>query len=204
MANIGLIILAAGTAQRMGFPKQLMEYRGKPMVRHAAETALESCCRPVIVVIGAAADAVGESLDGLPIDIVMNGQWKTGMGSSIRLGMAALVNRDLEAAILSLADMPLITPQILNSLVETYEASGKPIIAAEYAGTVGAPALFSRAYFPLLEDLPFNQGCKTLILKHSHAVVRLACPEAEMDIDTPADYLRLSQVIESLKCPKLI
>ncbi len=178
----------------MGFPKQLMEYRGKPMVRHAAETALESCCRPVIVVIGAAADVVGESLDGLPIDIVMNGQWKTGMGSSIRLGMAAMANHDVEASILSLADMPLITRQIIDNLVETYKASGKPIIAAEYAGTVGAPALFSRAYFPLLEDLPLDQGCKHLLISHSHSIVRLACPEAEMDIDTPADYLRLSQV----------
>ena len=95
--------------------------------------------------------------------------------------------------ILALADQPLITAEIYNRLVAGHEMTGKPIVTSEYAGTVGVPVLFAKEYFPHLLALQPEQGCKGVILRYPTSALRIACPEAEADIDTQVDYQRLSQ-----------
>ncbi len=105
------------------------------------------------------------------------------MGSSIRAGVSAAEAHGADGLILTLADQPFISTAILNSLVD----AGKPLVASEYSGTVGVPVYFARQYFPELLELQPSQGCKGLILSHADAL-RIPCPEAEFDIDTPGDY----------------
>ncbi len=186
----GLILLAAGASTRMGQPKQLMPYRGVPMVRHAATVALASSCRPVIVVTGANAEAVGAALDGLPVTIVFNAEWEGGMGTSISAGLRALPG-EADGAVLALADQPLITSEIYDSLLSEPECD---IVAARYAGTVGVPVLFLRRYFDDLLALPASQGCKGVILSHREVCRFVDCPEAEMDVDTPEGYRRVGEL----------
>ena len=76
-------------------------------------------------------------------------------------------------------------------LLEQILPTGKPIVTSEYAGTVGVPVLFSEQYFPNLLALQPDQGCKGVILKHNDNALRIACPEAEVDIDTPGDFQKL-------------
>lgn len=190
--KFGIVILAAGASTRMGEPKQLLEYRGKPLLRHAAEVALEAC-EQVIVVLGSHAAELRPALAGLPITIAENPDWEGGMGSSIRTGIAAAT--DLDGVILTLADQPLITSEFFDSLVQAHLESDQPIVTSQYAGTVGVPVFFSREYFPHLLALEPSQGCKGVILKHTDHALRLDCPEAEMDIDTPEDYSRVQPVL---------
>jgi len=189
----GLILLAAGSSTRMGEPKQLMDYHGKPLLRHAVETALASVCRPVIVVLGANAAAIGQAVPDLAVETVENLRWSDGMGTSIQAGVRAAAERELDGVILALADQPLMTAEIYNRLVAQQEMTGKPIVTSEYAGTVGVPVLFTKEYFPQLLKLRPQQGCKGVILAHEAAVLRISCPEAEADIDTPVDYQRLTE-----------
>lgn len=182
----GLILLAAGASTRMGQAKQLLPYRGVPMVRHAATVALESSCRPVIVVTGANAKAVSAALDGLPVTIAFNAEWEGGMGTSIGAGLRALP-QDVDAVILALADLPLISAGIYDSLTE----GDAGIVAARYAGTVGVPVLFRRPYFAELLSLPPSKGCKGVILAHRDVCRFVDCPEAEVDVDTPDAYRRV-------------
>lgn len=184
-----LILLAAGASTRMGRPKQLLPYRGVPMVRRAAMVALASLCRPVIVVTGANAEAVGAALDGLPVTLVFNAEWEGGMGTSIGAGLRALPV-EVDSAVLALADQPLITAEIYNSLLGE---PGCDIVAARYAGTVGVPVLFRRRYFAELLALPASQGCKGVILAHREACRFVDCPEAEVDVDTPEGYRRVGE-----------
>lgn len=192
MDKTALILLAAGAATRMGSPKQLAPFRGQPLVRHTAGAALTSACRPVLVVVGASGREVGAALHRLPLCVVDNPDWAEGVGTSIRAGIQALTTEDdVDSVILMLADQPLITGTFLNQLIATHRRTGRDIVAATYAGTVGVPVLFSRAFFPKLAALTGNQGCKGVILGHPDQALTLPCPEAEADIDTPADLERL-------------
>ncbi len=187
----GLVLLVAGASQRMGQPKQLMNYRGKTLLRHAVDTALAARVDRVIVVLGANAEPISAALSGVVIEIVQNARWEEGMGTSIHAGVRRATELQLDAAILALGDQPLVTTEIYDRLIAEHEATGKPIVTSEYAGTVGVPVLFSDEYFPQLLALQPDQGCKGVILKHSAHAVRIACPEAEVDIDTPSDFQKL-------------
>ena len=193
-SGIGLIVLAAGSASRMGLPKQLLEVHGRPLVRLVVENALGSVCRPVVVVLGANAPEIKAALAGTGAETVENPRWQEGMGTSIQAGLRALEAHGADGAILMLADQPLIGRDILNRLVKLYRQTGQPIVTAEYAGTVGVPVLFRREYFPQLHALEPDKGCKGVIMKNRAHAAGMACPEAEVDIDTPEDYRRVLEM----------
>jgi molybdenum cofactor cytidylyltransferase len=177
----------------MGAAKQLLEFAGKPMLRSVAETALASECDPIIVVLGAREAEIRPALLGLNVEIVVNDRWAEGMGTSIQAGLFALAMWELEhqeiaGTILALCDQPFVTSVFLHGLAEKHRESGRPIVAARYAGTVGVPAFFARETFPLLMALKPEHGCKAVILDHSADTLLVDCPEAARDIDTPEDY----------------
>jgi molybdenum cofactor cytidylyltransferase len=172
----------------MGSPKQLLPFRGRSLIRFAAETALATQCRPVIVVLGSHAAEIAPVLADLDLQVVENRDWEGGMGSSIRAGVQAAGEQGCESVILALADQPFVSSGTLKRLIDAYEESAKPVVASQYAGTVGVPALFSRRFFSQLCSLGPSQGCKQLILSCPDESLLLACPEAEQDIDTPEDY----------------
>jgi len=188
--KFAVILLAAGESTRMGAVKQLLDFHGKPLLRHAAESALSSGCDPLIVVLGAREAEIRTVLDGLPVEIVVNERWPEGMGTSIQTGLRALEDRDVCGAILALADQPFVTSEFLSGLVARHHEHGKSIVASQYSGTTGVPVFFAREAFPLLMALNPNQGCKGVILGHPADAMLVDCPEAGMDIDTPDDYTR--------------
>jgi molybdenum cofactor cytidylyltransferase len=185
------ILLAAGASTRMGQAKQLMNYGGQPLLRHAAETAIAAGCAPVVVVLGARESEIRPALDGLDVEIVVNDRWAEGMGTSIQAGLRALEGREVAGAILALADQPMVSAAFLAGLGATHAKSGKGIVAARYSGTLGVPVFFSQAAFPLLAALKPDQGCKGVIMGHPQDALHVDCPEAAFDIDTPEDYARL-------------
>ena len=197
-STIGLIILAAGASTRMGTPKQLLLYRGRSFVRHFCDVAIASVCQPITVVLGANAEQIKPEISQLPVQIVENQQWAEGMSSSIRVGLEALlgVNQNLEAVAIALCDQPFVSSQTLDRIVEAYHFTGKPIIASEYAGTLGVPVLFSHTLFSEIMALKSNEGAKQLIKRHIHEVFSIPFPEGSIDIDTPNDYDQLQTLIE--------
>ncbi|MBN9658580.1 MAG: nucleotidyltransferase family protein [Acidobacteria bacterium] len=196
MQAVTAILLAAGNASRMGAPKQQLDYGGKPLLRHAAETALASQCNTVIVVLGANAGELAPLLDGLAVTVVVNPRWSEGMGTSIHTGVQAAAQGGAEAVLLTLADQPLVTADFLDQLIDLHAETGQPIVAARYAGTVGVPVLFARPYFDGLESLLPTQGCKKLIVANADNALLIDCPEAEFDVDTPDDYGRLQALLK--------
>lgn len=198
MTKIGIVLLAAGESSRMGAPKQLLDFHGRPLVRHAALTALASQCCPVAVVLGAAADKIRPALSGLNLVVTVNPHWSSGMGTSIQAGLTALADHSLDAIILSLADQPLLTPETYARLRRAHETTGQTIVTSEYADTVGVPVLFAREHFAELMALEPDRGCKGVIQRHIQSALRIPCPEAEADLDTPADYQRIQSSERSL------
>jgi molybdenum cofactor cytidylyltransferase len=184
--RVGVVILAAGESSRLGQPKQLLPFRGKALLQCVVHSALSSRCRPVVVVIGAHADMIRPQLSG-DIRIVENPDWKEGMSSSIRRGVES-IESEVDAVILMLGDQPLVTSEILNQFAEKAEVG---LVAAEYNGGIGVPALFRREYFDALRTLRGEKGAKSILLANEKHVARIPCPEAALDIDTVADARRL-------------
>lgn len=184
----GVIVLAAGGSSRMGSPKQLLRYRGRSLIRRAAETALETNCDRVVVVLGREAEQMRDELGSLPVSIIENQDWRNGMGSSIRTGMEALSTDDLDAVVLMLCDQPFVSASILNNLIATHLHTSKPIVASSYQNTQGAPALFSRGLFNELTSLTADEGARHVILSRPQSVATIIFPQGAFDVDTPRQY----------------
>ncbi len=195
MKRVGLILLAGGGSRRLGTPKQLLtDAGGKTLLRRAAETALSSACRPVAVVLGAAAETVSAELSGLPVTLAVNSEWRTGLASSLRAGLAALLQAggsEMDAAVVMLCDQPGVSPALLDSLLLAYAETGHAIAACEYGGGLGVPALFSRALFPALLSLSGDEGARRVIKNYAGPVTRIPFPQGVLDIDTPLDAQNL-------------
>jgi molybdenum cofactor cytidylyltransferase len=176
----------------MGSPKQLLRLGGETLVRRAARMALAARCAPVFVVVGAEAGAVTREIEDLPIEVVENAHWTEGIGGSIRAGVAAAAAAQSppDAVLIMLADQPAVTAALLDQLVAASEAAPAGLVACEYAGTLGVPALFARRHFDALCRLSGDRGGKALLAAHAEAVSRVPFAPAAIDLDTPEDYER--------------
>jgi molybdenum cofactor cytidylyltransferase len=193
LAGVGAVILAAGASTRMGAPKQVLQFGGETMLRRAASIAIEAGCRPVVVVTGANAAASRKALRGLDVREAENQQWESGISSSVRVGIEALVtaNAKIAAVVLMLCDQPFVTREVIARLVAAYRETGRSIVASRYGGSYGVPALFGKVHFAELTRLEGDVGAKRVIQKHLPKVHLLPFPEGEIDIDTPDDLARL-------------
>ena len=193
MKDIGLIILAAGKASRMGKPKQLLTYQGSSLISLAVKVGLNSICESVVVVLGAYTEQIKPEINKLPVQIIENMDWETGMASSIRAGINLInqSNPNLDAVIIALADQPLISEAVFNQLIEKYQDTNNKIIAAAYDDIVGVPALFDKTFFSELMNIEGDRGAKALMRKYKNEVLTIPIPEAAIDIDTQDDYEKL-------------
>ncbi|XHX78292.1 MAG: NTP transferase domain-containing protein [Stenomitos frigidus ULC029] len=193
MSTIGLMILAAGASTRMGTPKQLLLFQGHSLLRHMAEEAIDSCCEPIVVVLGSQAERMKVEVDGLTLHVVENPQWADGMGTSIAAGITALtaINPALDAVVIVLCDQPFVSTSLIDQLVESYRATQSPIVASAYANTIGVPALFDRSLFTELMGMTTNVGARYLIKQHAEKVFQVSFPQGAIDLDTPSQYQQL-------------
>jgi molybdenum cofactor cytidylyltransferase len=184
------IVLAAGFARRMGRPKLLLEFRGKPIVRWAAE-ALAGHVEDLIVVCGQEEDRVRAALAGLAVRFARNPRPHEGQGSSIAVGIAA-VKPWTRAAIIALGDQPRVPTEVVVALLSAWRSTGKEIVAPVYRGTQGTPVLFGAGVFVELTRLSGDAGARAVVTARPERVelVPFDIP-MPADIDTPEDYARL-------------
>ena len=198
-SKIGLILLAAGASHRMEkIQKQLLEFRGKTLLRHAAETALASRCQPVCIVLGANAEKLRTEIVDLPIEITFNQNWQTGLSSSLQAGLQKLleIEPEIAAVCVMLADQPLVTSTIINKLTEVFERGKNPLVICQYAETAGVPVILAPILFDEIRELMGDAGAKKIIRKHFALAAKLFVPEAALDVDTWEDYERLKSFEE--------
>jgi len=182
--SIPAIILAAGASRRLGTPKQALLWEGEALLHRTARVALEAGFAPVLVVLGAAAEASLEALAGLNVEVVPNPEWEEGMGASIRAGMAAVPD-GTEAVLLLVCDQPALSQNLLNEIRRVHDQAPGRVVASTYAGTRGVPALFPRQRFPELRALSGDRGARGLLLGED--ILEVPFPGGEQDVDTPAD-----------------
>src|SRR5712671_4628074 len=186
--NVAAIVLAAGRSTRMGGPNKLLaELDGKKLVRIVAEQALASKASEVIVVTGHQAELIEQALAGLKVKFVRNPDFAGGLASSVKAGIAT-VSENADGALICLGDMPLISAQLIDRLIATFEPDRGQLIAVPVSdGRRGNPVLWSRRFFKELMTLDGDVGARHLIAKHTEAVAEVPVEGdgAFLDIDTP-------------------
>jgi molybdenum cofactor cytidylyltransferase len=185
------VVLAAGESRRFGSQKQLVRIAGRPLLHTAVTRASEVTGSAVIVVLGCGAAELGALLKHSPGSIVINQEWREGLSSSIRAGIARLP-LTCAGAMLLLADQPLVSADDLRRLAGTWRKQPQYIAAALYSGTTGVPAIFPRSMFQALLQLRGDTGARSLLRRNTDRVVRVPMPSAAIDIDTPEDLLAVA------------
>jgi molybdenum cofactor cytidylyltransferase len=172
------IVLAAGESKRLGRPKQLIVYDGEPLVRRAVRVALGAGCDETIVVVQPG--MLDEVLRDLPVTLVDNDEYRQGMSTSIARGIAAAGDARV---LITLCDQPLVTSAHLRELLSI----DAPIVATEYNGLRGVPAVFARPFAAELCALRGDRGARAVIAAHGDEVQAIRFEDAAVDIDTDAD-----------------
>lgn len=191
--EINIIILAAGASKRLGKPKQLLRFEKHTLLERIAKTALKTEFQTLIV-LGANAEIIKDSIEHLSVKFVMNENWQTGMSSSVVKGLQESLkqNPDLSGVILLLCDQPFITKETILRLVRIQGKTRKSIVASQYENTVGVPTLFMREVFDQLLKLKGDTGAKPIIKKHIKSLAKSDAPEAAFDVDTADDLEKLT------------
>ncbi|MEU8248977.1 nucleotidyltransferase family protein [Nonomuraea sp. NPDC048916] len=177
--HVAGLLLAAGQGSRLGMPKALVTYGGERLVDRGVRLLEEGGCHPVVVVLGAATVQVRGAVT------VRNPDWASGMGSSLRTGLAALPEA-AEAVVIALVDQPFIRPEAVRRLV----AAGAEVAVATYGGRRRNPVLIARRHFAEVAELAVGDvGARPFLKAHPGLVTEVPCDGLgdPADIDTPED-----------------
>lgn len=191
-ANLHAIVLAAGASSRFGSAKQLVRIGDRPLLSLIAGRAAEVVGHALIVVLGAHAAELSPLLRHSPGSVLINREWREGLASSIRAGVARLPAA-CEGVMLVLADQACVTVEDLRRLAGAWRRQPLGVAAALYGATVGVPAIFPRHLFGELKELKGDVGARSLLKRHADHLVRVPMASAAFDLDTPADLLDLNR-----------
>jgi len=188
ITRVAGVLLAAGEGSRFGQPKALVTLDGQTLAERGVRLLRAGGADPVLIVAGAAPVEV----DGA--QTVNNPDWRTGMGSSLRAALRALLDTDAAAAVIALADQPLVGPEAVPRLIAAYRA-GAAVAVAAYQGRPRNPVLIAREHWPeVIETATGDQGARAFLRAHPDLVTLVECGDTGRpdDIDTPADLDRIA------------
>jgi molybdenum cofactor cytidylyltransferase len=197
--RVAVLVLAAGRSTRMGGPNKLLaDIGGRPLVRIAAEEALASRARPVIVVTGHQRDAVEAALAGLKVERVHNPDFADGLSTSLKAGLAALPG-EVDGAVILLGDMPQVRASLIDRLVGAFDPErGALVVVPTIDGKRGNPVVWARRFFPELMTLEGDIGARHVIGRYAEAVTEVPLTDQAVliDVDTPEALSKVRAELE--------
>jgi len=193
--RIAALVLAGGQSRRMGeINKLLADIGGGAMVRHVVDNVLGSTADPVVVVTGHEADRVRAALAGCRVTFAENPDFADGLSTTLKAGLAALP-ADVDGAIVCLADMPKVSPAVIDRLIAAFDpVEGRAIVVPTRRGKRGNPVLFARRFFAAMAAVSGDVGARHIIGEHDESVVEVEVDDESVltDIDTPAALAALT------------
>jgi CTP:molybdopterin cytidylyltransferase MocA len=198
---VAAIVLAAGSSTRMpGSQKLLLEFDGRPMVRHAVEAAADGGCHQVVVVYSS--DDVKDAVEGAA-EVVNNPDAHTGMASSLKAGLRA-VRPEIQAAVVLLGDQPLVGSRTVAALLRAWRREGsRPAVAvSKKGGQWTPPVVLARELWESLYALDGDAGARQILDGHPELLDTVPAPGRPDDIDTPEDYAKILSLFPKRKSRK--
>lgn len=173
---LAAVILSGGASRRMGSPKALVEYQGKPFLEHLLSVTRHSAIGVRRVVLGPDADAIAKGIALAPDEIVINHDWEKGQLSSVHAALKTLPP-DTAGVLLCPVDHPLISVALVASLIEAFLASRAPVVVPNYRGRRGHPVIFAASVFQELLDAPLEHGARAVVWAHKGEVQEVGTTE---------------------------
>ena len=202
---IGAIVLAAGASSRMGRPKAALRLgrRGHTVLSMGVSALLSAGVPRVVVVSGAHPDAVRGAIGARDrrVSVIDHPAWSEGQLSTLLCGLEAIEQPGLEAVLVTLVDVPLVSPETVRALMREWRATGAPIVRPAQGDRHGHPVLFDRRLFVELRAADLCTGAKPVVHAHAHELVNLPVSDegAFVDLDVLEDYARVQRMLESRK-----
>jgi CTP:molybdopterin cytidylyltransferase MocA len=194
--NVAGVLLAAGDGSRLGQPKALVMVGGETLASRGITLLRAGGAAPVIVVTGAARLDATDLADASVVS-VHNPRWPTGMGSSLAVGLAA-VPADCTAAVLALADQPLVGAEAVRRLIAAH-AAGASLVVACYEGQPRNPVLIGREHWTeVVRMATGDAGARPFLRAHPDLVTSVECADTGRpdDIDTREDLARVASLLD--------
>ena len=190
---LGAVILSGGASSRMGSPKALLPYQGRPFLEHLLDVLQNPKIAARRVVLGAHAEPITSTIPLDPSEIVVNHEWEKGQLSSIRAGLRSLP-RGTDGMLLCLIDHPLISAALVDGLIDQFYATRAPIVLPVYQRKRGHPVIFSAALYPELENAPEDVGARSVVWAHAREISEFPTQEEGciLNLNDPAAFDRLT------------
>src|SRR5215831_18413795 len=166
---LAAVILSGGASSRMGSPKALLPYQGRPFLEHLLEITTRSEIIARKVVLGADADSIAKVIRLKAHEMVINPAWEKGQLSSIQAAVRKLP-AGTDGMLLCLIDHPLISSALVGELISQFYKSKKPIVLLVYEGRRGHPVIFSASLYPELLRAPLETGARAVVWAHAEEV----------------------------------
>lgn len=188
------VVLAAGRSTRMGRTKQLLAYRGRPLLQHVLDSAAGAVqLDRVILLLGHRAGEIRESLELRGAEVAFVPDYRQGQSVSLRRGVEEAQRLGASAALFLLGDQPLVSAEVMDRVAAAYRESGDPVVLPVCGGERGNPVLMDRALFPDLLEITGDVGGRAILSRYEGGIreVEVCCPGIHADVDQWQDYERL-------------
>ena len=187
------VVLAAGESSRMGRPKALLPIDGQTFIERIVAALKQTQVGKIIVILGHNASELEAKISHLPVQILINTDYKQGQLSSLQLAVRELqADNDCDGMLVHLVDHPYLAPALVQEMIRRFYETEKRIIVPKFHGKRGHPVIFSNALFGELLSAPMDEGAKAVVNAHRAETLEIETQEEgiAVDIDTPELYQR--------------
>jgi molybdenum cofactor cytidylyltransferase len=190
---LAAVILSGGASRRMGSPKALLPYQGRPFLEHLLDVAKHPSIGLRRVVLGPDADAIFAQIALMPDEIVINKNWERGQLSSIQMAIRSLP-AGTSGLLLCPVDHPLISKSLVADLIDSFEKTNAPVVVPLYESRRGHPVIFAARLYEELLNAPDDTGARAVVWAHQHEVCEVSTTEEGciLNLNDPEAFQRVS------------